>query len=108
MAYTQLTSEERHYIETRHKMGDSTTAIAKALVRSQSTVSRELTRNRGARGYRHKQAHAKAQQRHADKPKAGQVDPGTGGQHQYATGTAMEPRTDQRRTERRRQDGCLP
>lgn len=70
MAYTHLTSEDRHYIETRHKMGESTTAIALALVRSQSTISRELRRNRGQRGYRHKQAHAKARQRHVDKPKA--------------------------------------
>lgn len=70
MAYTHLTAEERNYIETRHKMEDSTTEIALVLGRSQSTISRELRRNRGQRGYRHKQAHAKAQQRHADKPKA--------------------------------------
>lgn len=70
MTYTHLTSEERHYIETRHKQKDSTMAIATALGRSQSTVSRELRRNRGQRGYRHKQAHSQAQQRHADKPKA--------------------------------------
>lgn len=42
MAYTHITSEDRHYIETRHKMGDSTTEIALSLVRSQSTISREL------------------------------------------------------------------
>ncbi len=75
MAYTQLTSEERHYIETRRKMGESTATIALALGRSQSTVSRELTRNRGQRGYRHKQAHAKARQRHTDKPKAVKLTP---------------------------------
>ncbi|WP_169314624.1 IS30 family transposase [Thiothrix nivea] len=44
-------------------------------MRSQSTVSRELTHNRGQLGYRHKQAHAKAQQRHADKPKAVRLTP---------------------------------
>ncbi|WGZ95943.1 MAG: IS30 family transposase [Candidatus Thiothrix putei] len=75
MAYTHLTSEERHYIETRHKMKESTATIALTLGRSQSTISRELTRNRGQRGYRHKQAHAKAQQRHADKPKAVKLTP---------------------------------
>jgi len=69
MAYTHLTPEERHYIETRHKLKDSTMVIASALGRSQSTVSRELKRNRGQRGYRHQQAHSKAQQRHSDKPK---------------------------------------
>jgi len=70
MDYTHLTSEERYYIEQRHKMGDSTTAIALALGRSQSTISRELMRNCGLRGYRHQQAHKKALKRHADKPKA--------------------------------------
>ncbi|WGZ93011.1 MAG: IS30 family transposase [Candidatus Thiothrix putei] len=75
MAYTHLTSEERHYIETRHKMKESTATIALTLGRSQSTISRELTRNRGQRGYRHKQAHTKAQQRHADKPKAVKLTP---------------------------------
>lgn len=67
---THLTTEERHYIETRHKLKDSTIVIAFALSRSQSTISRELMRNCGQRGYRHQQAHGKAQQRHADKPKA--------------------------------------
>lgn len=71
----QPTAGDRHYIEMRHKLGDSTTAIAKALLRSPSTVSRELARNRGQRGYRHKQAHAKAQQRHVDKPKAVRLTP---------------------------------
>jgi len=75
MAYTHLTSEDRHYIEIRHKMGESTTEIASALFRSQSTISRELRRNRGLRGYRHKQAHSKAQQRHTDKPKAVKLTP---------------------------------
>jgi IS30 family transposase len=75
MADTHLTSEDRHYIETRHKMSDSTMEIALALVRSQSTISRELRRNRSQRGYRHKQAHAKAQQRHADKPKTIKLTP---------------------------------
>lgn len=70
MAYTHLTSEERHYIEKQHKMQDSTTTIALALGRSQSSISRELVRNCGQRGYRHKQAHGKARQRHVDKPKA--------------------------------------
>jgi len=49
--------------------------IASALGRSQSTVSRELRRNRGQRGYRHQQAHSKAQQRHAYKAKAVKLTP---------------------------------
>ncbi len=75
MTYTHLTPEDRYYIETRHKMEDSTIEIALALGRSQSTISRELRRNRGQRGYRYKQAQAKAQQRHADKPKAIKLTP---------------------------------
>jgi IS30 family transposase len=70
MTYTHLTSEERHYIETRHKLKDSFTAIALAPGRHQSTISREIKRNSGKRGYRHKQAHRKSQQRHTEKPKA--------------------------------------
>ncbi|MDP3330520.1 MAG: helix-turn-helix domain-containing protein [Methylococcaceae bacterium] len=70
MTYTHLPPEERHYIETRHKLKNSTMIIACALGRSQSTISRELRRNRGQRGYRHQQAHSKDQQRHADKAKA--------------------------------------
>lgn len=76
MTYTHLTSEDRHYIETRYKLKDSITSIASALQRSQSTISRELKRNVGQRGYRHKQAHSKAQQRHVDKPKATKLTPG--------------------------------
>jgi len=46
------------------------TAIASALGRSQSTITREFHRNSGLRGYRHQQAERKAQARHAVKPKA--------------------------------------
>lgn len=70
MAYTHLTPDERHYIAIRHRLKESARAIAASLGRSQSTISRELKRNRGQRGYRHKQAQAKAEQRHLDKPKA--------------------------------------
>lgn len=48
MMYTHLTPEERHTIETRHKLKDSTLIIAYALGRSQSTISRELKRNTGS------------------------------------------------------------
>lgn len=75
MAYTHLTAEDRHYIETRHKLKASTTEIALALGRSQSTISRELNRNRGQRGYRHQQAHSKARQRPVEKPKAVKLTP---------------------------------
>lgn len=70
MGYTHLNPEERHYIEIQHKKGVSSNEIGKALCRSQSTISRELLRNIGKRGYRYKQAGCLAQERHQKKPKA--------------------------------------
>ena len=70
MAFKHLSSEERHYIEIELKNGTSQNKIAEKLGRSQSSLSRELGRNTGQRGYRHQQAHRKAQQRHKEKPKA--------------------------------------
>ncbi len=70
MAYNQLTLQERYYIEIEIKKGTSQNKIAKALNRSQGTISKELSRNRGGRGYRHKQANRLAKQRHKDKQKA--------------------------------------
>ncbi|KEQ13096.1 IS30 family transposase [Endozoicomonas numazuensis] len=70
MAYTHLSLEERNYIELQLKEGVSQNKIAKALGRSQSSLSRELGRNTGQRGYRHKQAHGKAEERHKEKTKS--------------------------------------
>lgn len=70
MAYTHLSLEERNYIEMRLKQKESLNRIAQDMGRSQSTLSRELSRNRGLRGYRYQQADKKAKQRHQDKPKA--------------------------------------
>ncbi len=70
MAYKHLSPKERHYIEIQWKKRVSMNDIAEALKRSQSTISRELARNTGQRGYRHKQAHEMAKERHRTKPKA--------------------------------------
>jgi IS30 family transposase len=70
MSYGHLSLGERHYIEIEHKAGTSMNQIAKALRRSQSTLSREISRNAGQRGYRHKQANRLAEQRHKNKPKS--------------------------------------
>jgi IS30 family transposase len=70
MSYEHLSLAERHYIEIERKAGTSMNQIAKALGRSQSTLSRELSRNTGQRGYRHNQANRLAEQRHKNKPKA--------------------------------------
>lgn len=70
MSYNHLGLEERHYIELSMKNEKALTEIAADLNRSQSTISREVSRNRGQRGYRHQQANRFAQERHADKAKA--------------------------------------
>ena len=44
--------------------------IAQALGRSQSTISREISRHTGQRGYRHQQANRLTAERHHHKPKA--------------------------------------
>jgi len=44
--------------------------IAKDLGRPQSTISREIHRNTGLMGYRHKQADRLAAKHHATKPKS--------------------------------------
>ena len=70
MAFKHLSPKERHYIEIELKNGISQNKIAEKLGRSQSSLSRELARNKGLRGYRHQQAHRMAQQRHQEKNKA--------------------------------------
>ncbi len=69
MSYNHLTIEERHYIEVQSKNGTSANIISMHLGRSQTTISRELKRNKGLRGYRYKQADKIAQKRHTNKPK---------------------------------------
>lgn len=70
MVYSQLTLQERYYIEIEIKNGVSQNKIAKALGRSQGTISKEIARNTGKRGYRHKQAHKIARKRHKEKIKS--------------------------------------
>jgi IS30 family transposase len=55
--YHHLTYEQRCQIEALLKRGITQLEIAKDLIISQSSVSREVSRNKGKRGYRHKQAH---------------------------------------------------
>ena len=70
MKHKHLSLEERYYIEIALKEGNSCNAIAKALHRAQSTISQEIKRNTGQRGYRHKQANRMAIDRRKHKPKA--------------------------------------
>lgn len=65
MNYTHLTREERYQIYALKRAGHKQSEIAKVLERSEATISRELKRNCGRRGYRPKQAHGKAIERRA-------------------------------------------
>jgi IS30 family transposase len=60
MSYTQLTREQRYQIYALLKMEHNQSEIAECLGVHKSTISRELFRNRGQRGYRPRQAHQKA------------------------------------------------
>jgi len=54
--YSQLTLDQRYIIKSMLKIGYNQTEISKVLGVHKSTISRELIRNRGGRGYRPKQA----------------------------------------------------
>ena len=61
--YTQLTQIQRYQISALLKMGHIQIEIAKTIGVHRSTVSREIRRNRGKRGYRPKQAQRLTQER---------------------------------------------
>ena len=65
MTYTHLTREERYQIYALKKAGHKQYEIAELLERSKSTISRELAKNIGGRGYRPKQAQWLADDRRA-------------------------------------------
>ena len=56
-SYQQLARKQRYQIFVLLKMGHNQTKIANAIGVHKSTISRELSRNLGERGYRPKQAH---------------------------------------------------
>ena len=66
MTYTQLTQVQRYQIYALMKMEHTQTEIAACIGVHKTTISRELRRNRGERGYRPKQAQRKAQERRAN------------------------------------------
>ena len=67
--YRRIRYEDRCQIYALSKRRASQESIASVLGVSQSAVSREMRRNRGQRGYRFKQAEAKAQARQAIRSK---------------------------------------
>ena len=60
MSYTQLTERQRYQMSTLLNSGFSKTYIAKQLNVYPSTMTREIKRNSGLRGYRPKQANEQA------------------------------------------------
>ena len=61
--FFHLCLKQRYEIERMTKEGYTQTNIAKALGVDQSTISRELARNKSKRGYQHKKAQHLAQTR---------------------------------------------
>src|SRR5688500_13218923 len=60
MSYTQLTREQRYQICALRQAGNNQTEMAIIIGCHKSTISRELRRNAGRKGYRSKQAHETA------------------------------------------------
>lgn len=75
MNYYQLTENERYQIGALLKAGHNQKEIAGLLGRSPSTVSREIRRNRGLRGYRPKQAQRLSSRRRSSAHKAVKLTP---------------------------------
>jgi len=59
-SHKQLAYEKRYQVDFMLKMGFSQTKIANEISVHRTTISGELRRNRGKRGYRPKQAHQMA------------------------------------------------
>jgi len=62
-SYQQLTQEQRYQIYALKQIGHKQTEIANELGVHKATISRELKRNTGGKGYRPKQAHRLSQER---------------------------------------------
>ena len=75
--YRRLREEDRHIIYRMRKAGNTQQQIATILGYSQSTISKELSRNRGQRGYRPKQAQELSSLRQANKASRSRVISGT-------------------------------
>jgi IS30 family transposase len=105
--YTQLTEVERYQIAVLFKRGDRQKEIAEALGWSPSTISRELRRNRGFRGYRPKQAHGFAVQRRREARKRRELTPEVAGYLELEKGFSLSPETVYRHVYRDRSLGGL-
>jgi IS30 family transposase len=77
MSYKHLSQTERYQIYVLMQAGKNLQAIAQMLGRHKSTISREVLRNSGSRGYRPRQADHFSQQRAQASRNALQIDQGT-------------------------------
>ena len=73
--YKQLNQAQRYQIEILKKAGKNQKEMAALLGVSESTISRELKRNQGKKGYRPKQAQIKADNRKKQAVKALKMTP---------------------------------
>lgn len=71
--YRRLRAEDRAMIYSLKKAGISQAEIAEEIGCTQPTISRELSRNQGLKGYRHKQAQRLTTQRQEQKRKRARV-----------------------------------
>lgn len=77
MSYKHLSQTERYQIYALMKAKQSIQAISQILGRHKSTISREVARNSGLRGYRPRQADLLCQERAQSSRNAFQIDPTT-------------------------------
>ena len=75
MTYQHLSQTERYQIYILMKDGKTQTQIAKLMDRHKSTISRELARNTGGKGYRPRQACLLTQERSLGSRNATQIAP---------------------------------
>ena len=75
MTYRHLSRGERYQISALLKEGLTQSQIAVNLGRHKATISREIARNSGLRGYRPKQASLMAQERSMNSHNARQIEP---------------------------------
>ena len=75
MKYNHLSQNERYQIFSLMKEGLNCTQIANNLGRSKSTISSEIRRNKGGRGYRPKQADRLPQERSIGSRNARRIEP---------------------------------
>jgi transposase, IS30 family len=73
--YKHLSREERYQIYSLMKANHTLAEIAQLLGRHRSTISREVSRGRGQRGYRAEQACGKAQERSLGSRNAKRIEP---------------------------------